>query len=203
MGLYQFKQMSFRLTEAPGSFQRLMDKTMCALLFVTTYIDDVLVHSESVEQHRDHLQQVFQHLSDAGLTLRGPKCSLGISQVTYLGHKFSQSGLTPDNRKIQAVQDWPIPTTVSNLQQFLGLASYYRRYISRFLTITGPLTNLTQKGVAFEWTSHCEASFQQLKSALTQAPILAYPNLSCHSNPFILKTDSSVFGLGAVLEQDN
>ena len=101
MGLYQFKQMPFGLTGAPGSFQRLMDKIMYGLPFVTTYIDDVLVHSKNQEQHKQHLQQVFQRLSDAGLTLRGHKCTLAMSQVTYLGHKFTQSGLTPDEKKFK------------------------------------------------------------------------------------------------------
>ena len=203
MGLYQFKQMPFGLTGAPGSFQRLMDKIMCGLPFVTTYIDDVLVHSQNEEQHKHHLQQVFQRLSDAGLTLRGHKCTLAMSQVTYLGHKFTQSGLTPDKSKIQAVQEWPIPNNTSALQQFLGLASYYRHYIPKFSTIAAPLTNLTHKGVVFNWSTECESSFQLLKSALTQAPILAYPDLSHKANPFVLQTDASAFGLGAVLEQDS
>ena len=149
MGLYQFKRMPFGLTGASGSFQHLMDKIMRGLPFVTTYIDDVLVHSKNAEEHKNHLQIVFQCLSDAGLTLRGHKCTLAMLQVTYLGHKFTQSGLTPDRSKIQAVQDWPTPANVSSLRQFLGLASYYRRYISKFLTIAAPLTQLTHKGVVF------------------------------------------------------
>ena len=132
MGLYQFKRMPFGLTLAPGSFQRLMDKIMCGLPFVTTYIDDVLVHSKTEEQHKHHLQQVFQLPSDAGLTLRGYKCTLAMAQVTYLGHKFTQAGLTPDTSKIQAVREWPTPNNVSSVKQFLGLASYYRRYIPNF-----------------------------------------------------------------------
>ena len=187
MGLYQFKQMPFGLTGAPGSFQRLMDKIMCGLSFVTTYIDDVLVHSKNQEQHKQHLQQVFQRLSDAELTLRGHKCTLAMSQVTYLGHKFTQSGLTPDEKKIQAVQEWPTPTNVSSLKQFLGLASYYRRYIAQFSTIAAPLTHLTHKGVLFSWSVECESSFQLLKSALTQTPILAYPDLNHKAPPIFYK----------------
>ena len=129
----------------------------------------------------------------------GHKCTLAMSQVTYLGHKFTQSGLTPDRSKIQAVQDWPTPANVS---QFLGLASCYRRYISKFSTIAAPLTQLTQNRVVFSWSAECESSFQLLKSALTQAPILAYPDLNQNSSPFVLQTDASTFGLGAVLEQD-
>ena len=105
MGLYQFKQMPFGLTGVPGSFQRLMNKIMRGLPFVTTYIDNVLVHSKIKEEHKNHLQAVFEHLNYAGIILRGLKCTLAMSQVRYLGHKFSQSGLTPDKSKIQAVQD--------------------------------------------------------------------------------------------------
>ena len=172
MGLYQFKWMPFGLMGAPGSFQRLMDKIMRGLPFVTTYIDDVLVHSQTEEQHKHHLQQVVQRLSDAGLTLRGYKCTLAMAQVIYLGHKFTQAGLTPDTSKIQAVREWPTPNNVSSVKQFLGLASYYRRYISKFSTIAAPLTNLTHKGAVFSWSAECESSFQLLKSALTQAPNL-------------------------------
>ena len=100
MGLYQFKQVSFGLTEEPGSFRCLMDKITCGLPFFTTYIDNVLVHSKHQEQH---LQQVFQCLSDAEFTLRGHKCTLAMLQVTYLGNKLTQSGLTPDENIIQVV----------------------------------------------------------------------------------------------------
>ena len=99
MGLYQFKQMPFGLTGAPGSFQRLMDKVMRGLPFVTTYIDDVLVHSKNMEDHKSHLQQVFHRLSEAGLTLRGRKCTIAVSQVNYLGHQFTKSGITAKSKQ--------------------------------------------------------------------------------------------------------
>ena len=198
MGLYQFKRMPFGLKGAPGSFQCLMHKIMRGLPFMTTYIDNVLVHFKTKEEHKNHLQVVFECLSDAGLTLRGHKCTLAMSQVTYLGHKFLQSGLTSGKSKIQAVQDWPKPANVSSLRQFLGLASYYRRYISNFSTIAAPLTQLTHKGALFNWSVECESSFQLLKSALTHAPILAYPDLSKKANIFVLRTDANAFGLGAV-----
>ena len=124
--LYQFKQMPFGLTGAPGSFQRLMDKVMRGLPFVATYIDDVLVHSKNMEDHKSHLQQVFHRLGEAGLTLRGRKCTIAVSQVNYLDHRFTKSGLIPDNSKVPAVNNWPVPTNASSLHKFLGLASYYR-----------------------------------------------------------------------------
>ena len=202
MGLYQFNRMPFGLTGAPGSFQRLMDKIMRGLPFVSTFIDDILVHSPDAETHADHLRQVFQRLADADLTVRGCKCRIGLSQVPYTGNVFTGAGMIPDDSKVKAVQEWPRPTQVSEVRQFLGLASYYRRYIENFSDIAAPLTHLTQKGVPFIWNKNCEDAFCGLKTRLTQAPVLAYPKLGPEASPFILETDASAVGLGAVLEQD-
>ena len=203
MGLFQFTRMPFGLTGAPSSFQRLMNRIFRNLPFVTTYIDDILVHSADIEQHKDHLRQVFQKLQESGLTLRGQKCHFGMTKVTYLGHIFSGSGMMPDTQKIKAVQDWPIPTTVTAVRQFIGLASYYRRYIKDFATIAAPLHNLTQKGNDFTWSEECTVAFDLLKQKLTQAPILVFPNFSKKATPFVVYTDASSTGIGAVLEQDN
>ena len=202
MGLFQFCRMPFGLAGAPSSFQRLMNQIFRGLPFVTTYIDDVLVHSADGEEHVDHLKQVFQRLREAGLTLRGWKCHIAMPKVVYLGHVFSASGMAPDHRKIVAVQEWPIPTNATEVRQFLGLASYYRRYIHQFADIAKPLNALTQKATAFEWTSECQDAFNSLKRKLTQAPILAYPSFHQSASPFVLQTDASAVGLGAVLEQD-
>ena len=110
--------------------------------------------------------------------------------------------MIPDDSKVKAVQEWPRPTQVSEVRQFLGLASYYRRYIENFSDIAAPLTHLTQKGVPFIWNKNCEDAFCGLKTRLTQAPVLAYPKLGPEASPFILQTDASAVGLGAVLEQD-
>ena len=115
MGLYQFCQMPFGLTGAPSSFQRLMDLVFYGLPFVTTYIDDVLIHSSSEMQHKEHFQIVFQHLLEAGLTLRGRKCQIGTSKVSYLEHIFTGAGMQPDSKKVSSVQDWPTPTDVTTL----------------------------------------------------------------------------------------
>ena len=203
MGLYQFCHMPFGLTGAPSSFQRLMDSVFHGLSFVTTYIDDVLIHSTSEKQHKEHLETVFQRLTEAGLTLRGRKCQIGTSQVCYLGHIFTGTGMQPDPKKVSSVQDWPTPTDVTTLRQFIGLASYYRRYIKQFAEIATPLHNLTQKNVPFVWTEACAAAFTTLKCKLMQAPILVYPQFTLGASPFVVQTDASAVGLGAVLEQDN
>ena len=129
MGLYQFKRMPFGLAGAPSSFQQLMDKLFRDLPFVTCYLDDVLVHSSDVMMHGEHLREFFCRLQEVGLTLRGQKCCIGLSQVPYLGHSFSARGMSPGDEKVQAVREWPVPADVTALalRSFLGLASYYQR----------------------------------------------------------------------------
>ena len=202
MGLFQFTRMPFGLSGAPGSFQRLMDTVCRGLSFVTTYLDDVLIHSVSPKEHLQHLQEVFHRLRQAGLTLRGSKCQLGMSQVTYLGHVFSSSGMEPDPRKIAAVENWPTPSSVCDVQSFLGLASYYRRYVHKFADIAAPLHSLTQKNSKFYWNDSCQEAFVSLKRSLCRAPILAFPCFSADAAPFYLQTDASAVGIGAILEQD-
>jgi hypothetical protein len=166
MGLFQFCHMPFGLTGAPSTFQRMMNKIFRGLPFVTVYVDDVLVHSATADQHREPLQQVFQRIHDTGLTLKGKKCHVAMSAVHYLGHVFSGAGMSPDVQKIKAIQDWPTPTTVKEVRTFLGLASYYRRYIQHFAE---PINSLTQKNVSFEWSNECARAFHELKSKLTTA----------------------------------
>lgn len=170
--------------------------------FVTTYIDDVLLHSATEELHQQHLRAVFQQLKEAGLTLRGRKCHIVMSEVPYLGHVFSRTGMAPDQKKVQAVQEWPVPTDATEVRCFLGLASYYRRYVHQFSCIAAPLHSLTQKGVQFSWTSESQSAFSTLKEKLMRAPILAYPRFDSEAPPFLLQTDASDVGTGAELEQD-
>ena len=179
-----------------------MNQIFRGLPFVTTYIDDVLIHSVSEEEHIGHLRQVFHWLREAGLTIWGRKCHIAMPEVAYLDHVFSAQGMAPDQRKIAAVRQWPTPTDFNEVRQFLGLASYYRRYIHQFANTAKPLNALTQKATPFEWTSACQSAFNSLKNKLTQAPILAYPSFHQHASPFLLQTDASAVGLSAVLEQN-
>ena len=146
MDLYQFCCMPFDLSGAPGSFQRLMDSVLCGF---STYLDDILVYSLNVESHKDHLHQVFLCLQKAGLTLHGRKCCIGVPNMWYLDHIFSDSGIQPDPNKVYAVQARPTLNDVTTLHQFLGFTSYYRRYVLKFADITAPLHALTQEGVPF------------------------------------------------------
>ena len=202
-GLFQFCRMPFGLSGAPSSFQRLMNTICSDLPFVTTYLDDLLVHSKTTNEHVKHLALLFQRMSTAGLTFRGSKCHIGLSSVTYLGHVFSSGGMSPDPEKVSAIRSWATPTDVSSLRSFLGLASYYRRYIHQFANIAAPLYNLTNKGTPFAWDQSCESAFAKLKYALMCAPILKYPDFSVAAKAFQLYTDASAVGIGAILEQSN
>lgn len=200
MGLFEFCHLPFGLTGSPGTFQRLMDHILRGLNFVMVYIDNVLIYSADEHSHKQHLRKVFRWFKKHGLTFHGEKCQIGFSQVSYLGHVFSKEGMAPDINKVKVIQDWPIPTTVTEVQQFLGLASYYCRYVQGFANISAPLYELTNKGAVFHWTNDCQAAFHTLKSQLMTFPILRCPDFS---STFTLYTDASDKGLGAVLQQDS
>ncbi|KAL5463574.1 hypothetical protein EMCRGX_G032483 [Ephydatia muelleri] len=161
---------------------------MRGLPFVSTYIDDVLIHSTDDEMHAKHLNEVFMRLRKAGLTLRGKKCVIGTPQVTYLGHLFTGSGVTPDREKVKAVEEWPIPHNATEVRQFLGLASYYRRFIQNFADVAAPFT---QKDVVFSWSNDCSRAFKTLKCKLIGAPILVYPRVDKEASQFQLQTDAT------------
>ena len=139
MGLFQFKQMPFGLSGAPSSFQRLTDKMLQGLPFVAHYIDDILLHSADEHSHHHPLQEVFERLEHNGLTLRGKKCQIGRTSLSYLGHIFSGLGMSPDPQRAQSIQEWPTPMETTAVSQFLGLASYCQWYIHRFSDIAAPL----------------------------------------------------------------
>ena len=195
MGLYQFCRMTFGLTGASSSFQRLMDTVLRGLPFILIHLDDILIHSRTLQLHMEHLRIVFEHLSAAGLTLRGRKCHIGLPRVSYLGHIFSGKGMEPDTQKLKAITSWPIPTELSGVRKFLDLASYYRRYIPRFSDIAEPLSALTRKGALFDWTQECTKLFNMLRTKLGAAPVLTYPKFSQNAAPFAVFTDASQIGL--------
>ena len=196
-GLYEFRVMPFGLCNAPSTFQRLMQRILQGLgSFCSVYIDDILIFSESVEEHLVHLSQIFRRIESFGLKLHPKKSSLGHAEVLF--HVVSAKGIHPDPAKIRAVKEFPVPTNVRLLRGFLGLASYYRRFVPNFARIAGPLHMLTRSDMAFVWTASCQEAFERLKSMLTSPPVLSYPDFS---EPFQLHTDASGEGLGAVLEQ--
>jgi hypothetical protein len=163
------------------------------------YLDDIIVVGKSFEDHLKNLEEVLKRLKQSGLTLSSKKCHLFQKEVQYLGHVVSDKGVAVDQHKVKAVQEWPVPNNLHELRSFLGLCTYYRRYVPGFASIAKPLTRLTEGQRRFCWDQECQESFRKLKNALTNAPVLGYP---LPEGQFILDTDASNVGLGAVLSQN-
>ena len=203
-GLFEFRVMPFGLTNAPGVFQRLMQQVLAGLNpddgneFVTAYIDDILVLSSTLEEHLEHLQRVVDRLLEVNLKLKPSKCKFVREEVEYLGHVITAGGLKTNPRLTDAVQKFPRPENLQELRRFIGMSSYYRRFIPNFAKIAQPLHHLTTKGTPFNWAADQDAAFMSLKMKLATPPVLAYP---CFDKDFILETDASIQGLGAVLCQ--
>ena len=213
-GLFEFNRMPFGLCSAPSTFQRLMTSGMNDLLFqiLLVYLDDILVYSRTFQEHLERLRLVLMRLREMGLKLNPQKCKFGQKSVQYLGYTISAQGIETEKGKIEAVTNWPTPETLRDLRSFLGFASYYRRFVAGFASIAGPLHacvgRVQEKNGAKaggkkvkldgDWTPECQQAFENLKRALTSAPVLGYAD---YSLPFIVETDASLKGLGAVLSQ--
>ena len=154
--------------------------------------------SRTLDDHLHHLSLIIDRLAKAGLKLNPSKCPFISQKVQYLGHLLTPDGIRPNPDRVAAVRDYPAPTSVKGVRQFLGLASYYRRFVKNFARIAQPLHNLTQKGTPFHWSRECGEAFLLLKQRLTESQILMYPDFN---RDFILETDASAMGLGAVLSQ--
>jgi hypothetical protein len=179
----------------------LMNKVFMEYLdkFVVVFINDILVYSRSEEEQEEHLRLALQKLREHMLYVKLSKCEFWITQVAFLGHVMSKGGIYVDPSKVQDVLSWNASTSVDDIQSFLGLAGYYRRFIKEFSKISKPMTELLEKDKKFEWTSACEGSFQELKKRLTTAPILVMPDME---KSFSIYCDASGQGLGCVLMQD-
>jgi len=199
-GLMQFRVMPFGLHSAPATFQRLLDTVLGPELEpnVFVYLDDIIIASPDLESHLQHLREVFIRLRRANLQINPEKCKFGADQLRYLGHLITRNGISTDPEKTEAITRIPPPRTVREVRQFLGLLSWYRRFVENFSDRARPLTRLTSKKVKWQWTALEEEAFNALKTALTTAPVLACPDFD---RTFLLQTDASEFGLGAVLTQ--
>lgn len=157
-----------------------------------------MIYNQSYTEHLDHLRLVFQLLSHDQWKIKLSKCSFAQRQISYLGHVISEQGVATDPAKVSAISQWPVPQSPKELRSFLGLAGYYRKFVQNFGVISKPLTTLLKKHTVFVWTSIHSKSFEALKTALCQAPVLALPDFS---RPFAIETDASGYGIGAVLLQ--
>lgn len=199
-GLFRFNRMPFGLCNSPSTFERLMERVLQGLQWQVCllYLDDIIIFSNSIEEHFSRLQSVFDRIRSANLKMKAKKCHLFQTEVSYLGHVVSQYGVATAEDKIEKVKDWPTPRCAKEVRQFLGLTSYYRRFIEGYAHIAKPLHKLTEKGKQYKWTTETEVAFDKLKEALSTAPVLAYPQMEL---PFILDTDASDVGVGGVLSQ--
>ena len=199
-GLYQFTVMPFGLVNAPMTFQRLMESVLNGLHWsiCLVYLDDCIIMGRTFDEHLSNLEEVLQRFRHANLKLKPSKCQFFKKEVTYLGYVIGSEGVLPDPNNIEKVSKWPTPRNVTEVRSFLGLASFYRRFIPKFSQIASPLTDLTHKGTHFAWTPECNEAFDNLKTSLTHPPLLAYPDFNLE---FHLSTDASLQGIGAILSQ--
>jgi hypothetical protein len=201
-GHFEFRVMAFGLTGAPATFQGAMNRTLQPLLrkCVLVFFDDILVYSDTWDNHLLHLEQVLQLLRKDQWQVKLTKCSFAQQEIAYLGHVISKAGVATDPTKIVAISSWPPPHNIKDLRGFLGLAGYYRKFVKNFGVIAKPLSQLLKKGAVFVWTDEQQIAFALLKTALSTAHVLAIPNFSKH---FAIETDASGGGIGAVLIQDH
>ena len=176
-GHFEFIVMPFELTNAPTAFMNLMHRVFQPYLyqFVVVFVNDILIYSQSEEEHEDHLWIVLHALRDHQLYAKFNKCEFWLIEVKFLGHFVSASGVLVNLKKVAVVMSWESPKSVFEIPNFLGLEGYYRRFIEDFSQLAAPMTRLTQKGVKFEWDDLCEKAFKELKRWLTTAPILIVP----------------------------
>jgi hypothetical protein len=200
-GLYEWLVMPFGLTNTPSTFMRLMNEVLWPFIgfFVVVYFDDILIYSKSMEDHLKHLSVVFDVLRAAHLFANMDECIFCTQRVSFLGYVVTPHSIEVDSSKIAAIQEWPTPTTVKQIQSFFVLAGFYRRFVRDFSSIAAPLHELTKKDVTFAWSDSQEVAFRTLKDKLTHAPLLQLPDIN---KVFELECDASGIGLGAVLLQE-
>ena len=198
-GLYEFPRTPFGLKTAGQSFQRLMDSILMDIPHVFVYIDDVLVASSSPQEHLEDLTRLFTHLQENGLVINAKKCVFGQPSLDFLGYKVDAQGIHPMEDRVQAIRDQVPPTSIKELQRFLGMINYYRRFIPRAAHHLYPLFEaLKDKPKTLNWTTACQSAFEAIKEALSSATLLHHPR---HGAPLAVTTDASKLAIGAVLEQ--
>ena len=197
-GLYQYKVMPFGMKNAPATFQRLVNSLTTNLDNCEVYIDDIIVYSNSWEEHLHQIQALFDRLTEANLTVNLVKSEIAQAHVIFLGHVVGQGQVRPIQAKVEAIEKFPVPTTKKQLMRFLGMAGYYRRFCPNFSETVAPLTNLLCKRVKFIWSDACQKAFDKVKAILMSSPVLRAPNFE---KQFKLAIDASDNGIGAVLLQ--
>uniref|UniRef100_A0A8D0AQG0 Reverse transcriptase n=1 Tax=Sander lucioperca TaxID=283035 RepID=A0A8D0AQG0_SANLU len=200
LGHFEYLVMPFGLTNAPAVFQALVNDVLRDLLnrSVFVYLDDILIFSKNMEDHVQHVRQVLMRLLENKLYVKAEKCEFHSSSVSFLGYIVESGQVKTDPSKVQAVTEWPVPTTRKELQRFLGFANFYRRFIQNHSSLVAPMTRLTSPSIPFVWSAAAAKAFMELKDRFSSAPILVQPD---SSSQFVVEVDASNVGVGAVLSQ--
>ena len=199
-GLYEYKVMPFGMKNAGATFQRLMYEVIFELKGCEVYIDDLIIYSDTWEQHVKRISALFDRLTEAKLTVNLVKSEFSKAIVTYLGHEVGQGQVRPIQAKVDAIVNLPQPTNKRELMRFIGMTGYYRRFCKNFSEVISPMTNLLSKDVEFHWSTDCQMAFEKVKAVLSHYPVLQAPNFQ---KAFKLSVDASDVGAGAVLQQDD
>ena len=202
LGHFQFRVMGFGLCNAPATFQSLMNEVLRPYLrkFVVVFLDDILIFSKTWEEHLTHVRKIFTALCEQQLYCKPSKCLFGATETLYLGHIITGSTIAPDPQKLEAVKEWPVPKSVSYVRSFLGFANFFRRFVPHHADIARHLHEVTGRNAHFSWNSERQRSFELLKEALLNPPVLQLANTS---QPFQVHTDASDLAIGAVLLQED
>jgi hypothetical protein len=197
-GTFSFEVMPFGLMNAPATFQRMMDRILSQLPFVQVYIDDVVIFSKTLKEHVEHIFQTIKTIGAHGLKLKLSKCFFAHPEIKVLGHVVNEQGVSTDPDKVAIIQKCPRPMNATAVRAFLGLASYYRRFVPGFAGLAKPLHELTSPKSFFSWTEAHESAFANLKQKLSMPPVLTYPDFA---KEFVVETDASSWAVGAILSQ--
>jgi hypothetical protein len=199
-GQFEYLVMPFGLTNAPAVFQTLMNDIFRDIIdvFCIVYLDDILIYSQTLEDHINHVSTILQRLRENHLFAKAEKCQFHVDTIEFLGYIISDQGISMDPERVKSISSWPQPTKVKELQSFLGFANFYRMFIPNYSAIVLPLLKLLKKDIKYEWTQDCEEAFNKLKKHFIQGDILAHADLA---QPFILETDASDFAVGGILSQ--
>jgi transposase InsO family protein len=201
LGLYEPNFMPFGMKNAPAVFQREMQRVLRDRLYrgVMVFVDDILIYSKTADEHTELVEWVLRRLQEEGYVAHPDKCEFFQREVSFLGHVISERGITVQQHKVRAVNEWPQPRNKRDVRAFLGMSGYYRKFIPCYSDIAAPLTDLTKKDVKFEWTEREQAAFELLQYRLTSADVLAHPN---PRRPYFVTTDASDFATSGVLSQE-
>jgi cleavage and polyadenylation specificity factor subunit 1 len=205
-GLFEFIRMPFGLRNAAQTFQRFVNQILTGLDFVFVYLDDILVASKSIPEHKAHLRDLFKRLSNAEIRINASKCIFGVSTLDFLSHRITPDGILPSPDRIEAIENLPSPTSIKQIQKFVGMVNYYHRFVPKLAQLLIPLHDhltklhkLSKRAKNFSWPTECEQAFLKAKEALKNSTILVHP---CMTSRYALMTDASTHSIGAVLQQN-